>query len=242
LTYLSRGRPDHGSKCLQRDAASGRLEHCQRRTARQAADYIGGAIPAGGTGRSAALPPCRNSFFGLCADLAEAIAGCLAQRPDMVLLDAAFRDGPTAVRRLIVRRTTWTAQWAIMRSSVEAKVPPVMGDVLRKRRHGRGHHSGQSWYTDETYLKVQGRWCYLYRAIDRVFEQSTGTGSKDGSNVCAASKSMVRPTVFAASTTNFAISFAAGPATTSTFQPPAAAVDFSVTLALRCASCRAHDQ
>ena len=26
---------------------------------------------------------------------------------------------------------------------------------------------GRSWYVDETYLKVQGRWVYLYRAIDR---------------------------------------------------------------------------
>jgi hypothetical protein len=26
---------------------------------------------------------------------------------------------------------------------------------------------GVSWYADETYVKVQGRWCYLYRAIDR---------------------------------------------------------------------------
>jgi transposase-like protein len=42
-----------------------------------------------------------------------------------------------------------------------------MGEALRKRRHGRGRHSGQSWYVDETYLKVHGRWCYLYRAIDR---------------------------------------------------------------------------
>ena len=42
-----------------------------------------------------------------------------------------------------------------------------MGEALRKRRHGTGRRSGQSWYTDETYLKVQGRWCYLYRAIDR---------------------------------------------------------------------------
>src|SRR5665811_2406316 len=24
-----------------------------------------------------------------------------------------------------------------------------------------------SWYLDETYVKVAGRWCYLYRAIDR---------------------------------------------------------------------------
>jgi putative transposase len=26
---------------------------------------------------------------------------------------------------------------------------------------------GRSWYVDETYLKVKGRWTYLYRAIDR---------------------------------------------------------------------------
>ena len=26
---------------------------------------------------------------------------------------------------------------------------------------------GRSWYVDETYLKVAGCWCYVYRAIDR---------------------------------------------------------------------------
>ena len=26
---------------------------------------------------------------------------------------------------------------------------------------------GKSWYVDETYIKVKGEWCYLYRAIDR---------------------------------------------------------------------------
>jgi putative transposase len=49
----------------------------------------------------------------------------------------------------------------------EAKLLPVMGDALRKRRHGTRRRSGRSWYVDETYLKVQGGWCYLYRAIDR---------------------------------------------------------------------------
>ena len=42
-----------------------------------------------------------------------------------------------------------------------------MGDARRKRRHRMRRRSGRSWYVDETYLKVQGRWCYLYRAIDR---------------------------------------------------------------------------
>jgi transposase-like protein len=36
----------------------------------------------------------------------------------------------------------------------ETKLLPVMGDALRKRRHGLRRGSGVSWY-DETYLKVR---------------------------------------------------------------------------------------
>ena len=46
----------------------------------------------------------------------------------------------------------------------EAKLAPVLAEELRRRRRGE---AGRSWYVDETYLKVGGRWCYLYRAIDR---------------------------------------------------------------------------
>jgi transposase-like protein len=46
----------------------------------------------------------------------------------------------------------------------EAKLTPTLIDNLRRRRKGR---IGKSWYVDETYIKVNGRWCYLYRAIDR---------------------------------------------------------------------------
>ena len=46
----------------------------------------------------------------------------------------------------------------------EAKLAPILADELRRKRRGK---VGQSWYVDETYVKVQGRWCYLYRAIDR---------------------------------------------------------------------------
>ena len=34
----------------------------------------------------------------------------------------------------------------------------------RLRRHLKPTH--RSWRVDETYVRVKGRWCYLYRAID----------------------------------------------------------------------------
>src|ERR687883_352107 len=46
----------------------------------------------------------------------------------------------------------------------EAKLAPALAVELRRRRRGKG---GRSWYVDETYLKVGGRWCCLYRAMDR---------------------------------------------------------------------------
>lgn len=39
-----------------------------------------------------------------------------------------------------------------------------LGIQLRERRKGK---CGQKWHIDATYLWVEGRWCYLYRAIDK---------------------------------------------------------------------------
>jgi len=49
----------------------------------------------------------------------------------------------------------------------EAMLTPSMITAFRQRRGG-GARIGRSRYVDETYAKVRGRWCYLYRAIDRV--------------------------------------------------------------------------
>ena len=46
----------------------------------------------------------------------------------------------------------------------EAKLTPALAENLRRRRRGQ---AGRSWFIDETYIKVHGRWRYLYRAIDR---------------------------------------------------------------------------
>lgn len=49
----------------------------------------------------------------------------------------------------------------------EAKLAPMLADELRQRRHGKCGAGRHSWYTDETYLKVRGRWCYLDQGMSR---------------------------------------------------------------------------
>jgi transposase, IS6 family len=43
-----------------------------------------------------------------------------------------------------------------------------LGPEIRKRALSR-HRSwrGQTWHVDETYIRVNGRWCYLWRAVDQ---------------------------------------------------------------------------
>jgi len=46
----------------------------------------------------------------------------------------------------------------------EFRFAPLVSANLRRNRRGT---FGPSWYLDETYIKVSGKWRYLYRAIDR---------------------------------------------------------------------------
>ncbi len=45
----------------------------------------------------------------------------------------------------------------------EERFAPLLTARLRTKRRGK---AGVRWHADETYVKVGGRWCYLYRAID----------------------------------------------------------------------------
>jgi putative transposase len=41
---------------------------------------------------------------------------------------------------------------------------PELGLKLRKRRYKQ---AGDKWHVDATYLRIEGKWCYFYRAIDK---------------------------------------------------------------------------
>jgi transposase-like protein len=47
----------------------------------------------------------------------------------------------------------------------EARFAPLLAENLRAKRRGQG---GAKWHANETYLRVGGHWCDLYRALDRA--------------------------------------------------------------------------
>jgi len=69
-----------------------------------------------------------------------------------------FRD----VSELLLQRGFVVSYETI--STWEFRFAPMISESLRAKRRGK---AGRSWYLDEIYIKVSGRWCYLYRAIGR---------------------------------------------------------------------------
>ncbi len=66
-----------------------------------------------------------------------------------------------AIEELMAERGT-----ALDHSTVQKWVvyyAPRLEEAFRKRKKP----VGKSWRMDETYIKVSGKWCYLYRAVDK---------------------------------------------------------------------------
>ena len=128
----------------------------------------------------------------------------------------------------------------------EAKLTPALAEDLRRSRKGK---VGRSWYLDETYIRVQGEWKYLYRAIDRdgalvdvmlsehrdlaavrayvtdpistsIIVWRDHRGIKGRCRPILGFKSVASAKRFVVATTNFGIFCAVDRACASTFQPP----------------------
>jgi transposase-like protein len=53
--------------------------------------------------------------------------------------------------------------WTAVRPSAAHARRPQLADAARFARH----RVGDRWHVDETYVRVAGRWVYLYRAVDQ---------------------------------------------------------------------------
>jgi transposase, IS6 family len=73
----------------------------------------------------------------------------------------AFRPVLPRRRRLLAERGIQVDHVTIFRWV--QRFTPLLAEAARPCRHG----VGDRWQVDETYVKVAGRWRYVYRAIDQ---------------------------------------------------------------------------
>jgi IS6 family transposase len=105
------------------------------------------------TRRSRSAPIARSAFAGF------------RFPPDVIVLAVrwylcfglSYRD----VEELLAERRVEVDHVTIYRWVV--RFTPLLADAARPCRHA----AGSRWWVDETYVKVAGRWRYVYRAIDQ---------------------------------------------------------------------------
>ena len=73
-----------------------------------------------------------------------------------LLFKLSLRD---LVRMFLMRGYEFTHETVM---DWEERFAPLLAEHVRRRRK-----VGRRWYVDETYVKVKGKWSYLYRAMDR---------------------------------------------------------------------------
>jgi transposase-like protein len=117
--------------------------------------------------------------------LAEGVivqAGLMSHRPAAVAVPRSSLAGFRFPPEVIMLAVRWYLRYGLSYCDVEdllaergivvdhvtiyrwvQRFSPELIDAARPSRHV----AGDRWFVDETYLKVAGRWVYLYRAIDQ---------------------------------------------------------------------------
>jgi hypothetical protein len=124
------------------------------------------------TRRSRSAPIARSAFAGF------------RFPPDVIVLAVrwylcfglSYRD----VEELLAERRVEVDHVTIYRWVV--RFTPLLADAARPCRHA----AGSRWWVDETYVKVAGRWRYVYRAIDQfgqVIDVYVSHGGMPGSSL-----------------------------------------------------------
>jgi hypothetical protein len=110
-----------------------------------------------------ASPPCPSVRTEVWVRWVPILTGCDHDRGGLDLrYGLSYRD----VEKLFAERDIQVDHVSVYRWV--QRFNPLLIDAARPRRHA----PGDRWFVDETYVKVAGRWVYLYRAIDQFGQVS----------------------------------------------------------------------
>src|SRR5437870_2927741 len=123
-----------------------------------------------------------NGFIRMCCNFQE-VAGLVASRDPKWHPDRRSSSGRQTDPVLIICAVRWYLRYSLSLRDVEELLEERgleadhttvwrwvqrYGPELEHRVRRHLKPTNKSWRVDETYIKVKGRWCYLYRAIDSV--------------------------------------------------------------------------